>query len=79
MTNLQHIITQPTRINNNSLNLRDLVLTNGNTIVESGTLSSFLQLNDFPVYASIDLAMPKEKQEPMYTNIWDYSKWMLPY
>ena len=78
MANLRQIITQPTRINNNSENLRDLVLTNCSTIVESGTLSSFSQLDHFPVYASIDLAMPKEKQEPKYTNIWDYSKMDAP-
>lgn len=78
MANLRQIITEPTRTNSNSENLRDLILTNYNTVVESGTLSSFPQLDHFPVYVSVDLTIPKEKQDPKYTNIWGYSKMDAP-
>ena len=76
MANLRQFITQPTRRNSNSENLYDLVITNCNTIIESDTLSSFSTLDHFPVLTW--QCQKKKKQEPKYTNIWDYSKMDTP-
>lgn len=79
MLQLQQIIEQPTRITNNCGNLRDLIFTtDGNKILDSGTLSSFSNLDHLPVYAKIDAAPPKTNNKPTHTVIWDYSKLNAP-
>ena len=73
--NLHQIINQPTRITSNCENLLDLIFTTNNQkVIDSGTFSSFSNLDHFPVFAKINVAPIIQKVEPTYTTIWDYSK-----
>ena len=49
MTNLQQIIQEPTSINTGTENLHDLIFTDCDKIINSGTLSSFSNLDHLPV------------------------------
>ena len=76
MLDLNQIIDQPTRITHNTNNLRDLFFTSNNSIVQcSGVLSSFANLDHFPIYAKLNLEPPflLSDTEPI-TTIWDYQK-----
>ena len=68
MANLQQIIKQPTRTNSNTDNLRDLIFTNSQTIIDSGTLSPFAHLDHFPIQVTVDLEIPVVKAEPKYIH-----------
>ena len=53
---LTQLITQPTRIENDTHNLRDLFFTsNTNLITSSGLLSSFSTLDHFPIFATLSI------------------------
>ena len=76
---LKQLIIEPTRISQSSSNLRDLIFTsNDNIISNSGTLSSFGQLDHFPIYATIQIPTVEENKLPVTKNIWDYSKTNIP-
>ena len=75
MLSLTQLITQPTRINNNISNLRDLIYTdNTDIILDSGTLSAFSNLDHFPIYASLRTDLIPQDTETAYKVIWDYTK-----
>ena len=79
MLNLQQIICQPTRITSNCENLRDLIVTtNCSKVIDSGTLSSFSNLDHLPVYVQIDATLPTKHAEPTHAIMWDYSKLNAP-
>ena len=70
---LSQVIDQPTRLTQNMSNLRDLIFTsNSDMIQQSGVLSSFGNLDHFPVFAVLKLTPPTlDNDEPLVT-IWDY-------
>ena len=71
--NLSQIISTPTRQTQLTANLRDLMITNNPLIIaDSGTLSSFSNIDHFPVYASIRIKTPKTSVTTK--KIWDYDK-----
>ena len=76
---MQQLIREPTRINNTSQNLRDLIFINNvNIITSSGTLSSFSHLDHFPIYVTVQLTPPSENAEPIHTYVWDYQQLNAP-
>ena len=71
--NLSQIISTPTRQTQLTANLRDLMITNNPLIIaDSGTLSSFSNIDHFPVFASIRIQTPKTSVTTK--KIWDYDK-----
>ena len=75
MLNLSQLITCPTRISNNTSNLRDLIFTNNtNRITDHGTLSAFSTLDHLPVYATINTDPLPHTTKPTEKIIWDYTK-----
>ena len=76
---LQQLIRQPTRISDTCQNLRDLIfISNGSSILDSGTLSSFANLDHFPIYATIRVSLPPENTQTTHRHMWDYSKLNAP-
>ena len=70
---LTQVISTPTRLTESTANLRDLIITSNPVIVtEQGVLSSFSNLDHFPVYISINIKTPKTKTKTK--KIWDYNK-----
>ena len=75
MLELTQLISQPTRISENKSNLRDLIFINNTQVVEeSGTLSSFTNIDHFPVYVSIKKSSTLHKNKDTGMTVWDYSK-----
>ena len=76
MLDLNQIIDQPTRIAHNTNNLRDLIFTSNSSIVQhSGVLSSFANLDHFPIYAELNFVSPSlTRDTELITTIWDYQK-----
>ena len=70
---LTQLIDQPTRIENDTYNLRDLFFTsNTKFIIDSGLLSSFSTLDHFPVF--VTLSIQEERNDDNYvTDYWDYA------
>ena len=76
---LRQLITQPTRITDNCENLRDLIFTSNNdVVVDSGICSPFSHLDHFPIYITVNVAIPSEIPNQTFTEIWDYSKLNAP-
>ena len=70
---LTQLITSPTRRTETTANLRDLAITNNKDIVtSSGTLSSFGNMDHFPIYVSTDLPMTHSPAQTI--TIWDYNR-----
>ena len=68
---LTQLITEPTRIEGMTRNIRDLCfVSNCNLVTQSGILSSFSHLDHFPIFVSVQGSIPnpaiKEKK------LWDY-------
>ena len=75
MLDLTQLITQPTRITDNTNNLRDLIFTNNiDIITDSGTLSSFSHLDHFPICVSVRIKPPPHNTDMTHTTIWDYAR-----
>ena len=71
--NLTQLITQPTRRTESTANLRDLIITSNTQIItDSGVLSSFSNIDHFPVYVGINVKTTKSKVKTK--KIWDYDK-----
>ena len=69
---LIQLINQPTRIENDTHNLRDLFFTsNVDMITDSGVLSSFSTLDHFPIFATLTI-LREVDEEAKFTEIWDY-------
>ena len=69
---LTQLINTPTRISDNVHNLRDLIFTsNVNIVHESGTFSSFLNLDHFPVYAKFSFQTIRNI-DVRFKELWDY-------
>ena len=76
---LKQMIDQPTRVTHNSNNLRDLIFISNNNIVQnSGILSSFANLDHFPIFAVLNLAPPAPNTEQYPTTVWDYQHMNIP-
>ena len=72
---LYQIIQNPTRTTQNSNNLRDLLFSsNKEIIVKSGTLSSFGNLDHFPIFASLSITAPPQNSQQIFKTTWDYSR-----
>ena len=72
---LEQIIHQPTRITENTQNIRDLIFTNDTQIIaSSGTMSPFSNLDHFPVIVSIQTASATKTTNDTHKLIWDYSR-----
>ena len=70
---LTQLITQPTRIENDTHNLRDLCFTsNTDLIICSGLLSSFSTLDHFPIFATLSIINDRNDDHNV-TEYWDYS------
>ena len=76
MLDFSQIIDQPTRVTNNTNNLRDLIFTsNSNIVRHSGILSSFANLDHFPIYVELNLEPPPTLNiTGAFSTIWDYQK-----
>ena len=72
---MSQLISQPTRITNNTKNLRDLIFTSNIKLVKySGTYSSFANLDHFPIFAELDLTQSAKIDDDPTITIWDYQK-----
>ena len=72
---LQQLIKEPTRISDNLENLRDLIFTSNDSInVNSGTISSFAQLDHFPIYVTLQITPQFNIPGKIAKHVWDYSK-----
>lgn len=72
------LIREPTRISDNSSNLRDLIFTNNTEIImNSGTLPSFSQLDHFPIFVTLNLTPPPDKTDNTKL-IWDFANMDAP-
>ena len=70
---LTQLIDQPTRIENDTHNLRDLFVTsNTKFIIDSGLLSSFSTLDHFPVFATLSI-QGERNDDNHVTEYWDYA------
>ena len=71
--NLTQLIREPTRINQSTANLRDLVITNNLHIVkEHETLSAFSTIDHFPIYITLDISpLPAPLKS---ITVWDYAR-----
>ena len=75
---LDQLIREPTRISTNSANLRDLIFTdNSQSVQSSGTLSSFSNLDHFPIFVSLSFTLSTTHTDETKL-IWDYSKMDAP-
>ena len=73
---LHQIIDQPTRVTDDTSNLRDLIFTSNSSIVQhSGTLSSFAHLDHFPIFVVLNLEQPIQDTDEQFITVWDYKKW----
>ena len=71
---LTQLITEPTRLDRDTANIRDLFFTScPDIIIDSGVLSPFSQIDHFPIYAVIDIARPPTSPNRQVC-IWDYDK-----
>ena len=71
--NMTEIITEPTRISNTVANLRDLlIVSDPDSVLEHGTLSSFSEIDHLPIYAKINTNKPPKHSS--YKTVWDYSR-----
>lgn len=69
---LEQLITEPTRVTEQCANLRDLIfISNSSLVKNSGTLSSFSNLDHFPVYVEIDIEIPRN--QTLTKSVWDYN------
>ena len=72
---LTQLITEPTRIDQATgvTNIRDLaIVSEPNTVVNSGILPSFSNIDHFPIYVSLNfIQTPDQYQE---REFWDYSR-----
>ena len=69
---LTQLITQPTRIENGTHNLRDLLFTsNTNLISNSGLLSSFSSLDHFPIFTTLFIQNDID-DDLSFSECWDY-------
>ena len=72
--NLTQLITEPTRIENCTQNLRDLFFTsNLNLITNCGVLSSFSTLDHFPIFITLSI-QNDISDDNNFTECWDYRK-----
>ena len=72
---LCQVIRQPTRITENAKNLRDLIFTTNRSIIkQSGTLSSFANLDHLPIFAVLELTTIIPDIDKPTLTIWDYNK-----
>ena len=72
---LHQIIDQPTRVTDDTSNLRDLIFTSNSSIVQhSGTLSSFAHLDHFPIFVVLNLEQPIQDTDEQLITVWDYEK-----
>ena len=70
---LSQVINEPTRVTNNTENLRDLIFTsNKNIVLNSGVLSSFGKLDHFPIFIELELVPPIHNITESFISIWDY-------
>ena len=70
---LTQLITTPTRVTETVANLRDLAITNNTDIItESGTLSSFGNMDHLPIYVTTHL--PSSPATTVTKTIWDYNR-----
>ena len=57
--NMTQLIQEPTRINGNTANLRDLAITSNTDIIqEYGTLSPFSTIDHLPIYITLEISPP---------------------
>ena len=71
--NMTQLIREPTRINNNTANLRDLAITNNvHMIKEHGTLSAFSTIDHFPIYITLDISPSPTPLKSI--TVWDYAR-----
>ena len=71
---LHQLITEPTRLTDDTSNLRDLFFASDiSTVVDSGILSSFSNLDHFPIFASFRAALPS-KIPTQRKSIWDFDR-----
>ena len=69
---LTQLIVQPTRIENDTHNLRDLFFTsNTDLVINSGLLSSFCKLDHFPIFATLSI-QSETNDNYTFTECWDY-------
>ena len=70
--NLIQLIDQPTRITQNTSNLRDLTITsNINSVLDRGILPPFSHIDHFPTFVSLNLSSSPVKST--FKQIWDYA------
>ena len=71
---LTQLIDEPTRLDTNTYNLRDLLFTSNTCLVaKSGVLPPFAQLDHYPIYASFKIDS-KHSRSQIYTKVWEYDK-----
>ena len=69
---LTQLINTATRIQEGTHNIRDLIFTDSpELIVHSGILSSFSNLDHFPIFATLSISWPVKKNVNK-TQVWDY-------
>ena len=72
---LNQLIDEPTRTTNDVANLRDLIFTSNYNIVQrSGTLSSFANLDHFPIFIEVNVAPMVYENDNPPIFIWEYRK-----
>ena len=70
---MTQLISEPTRISENTANLRDLVITSNTHIIKQhGTLSPFSTIDHFPIYVTLDITPPTMTSKSI--TIWDYAR-----
>ena len=78
-SNFSQIIHAPTRHNDNTQNLRDLIIINNTyTIHDSGILSPFSNIDHFPVYITLNIETPARSSATKTRQIWDYKNTDIP-
>ena len=71
---LTQLISHPTRITDNTENLRDLAITNNTAITSnSGTLSPFSKMDHCPIYTTLLIKKPNASSR-VEKIMWDYDK-----
>ena len=71
--NMTQLIQEPTRINGNTANLRDLAITSNTDIIqEYGTLSPFSTIDHLPIYITPEIS--PSVMPPKSITVWDYAR-----
>ena len=71
---LQQIIREPTRMSSSCSNLRDqIIVSNMQYVLNSGTLSPFSNIDHMPVYVTLDIETTQSKASSSRV-VWDYAR-----